>query len=192
MPGARIHVPPCQHAQRKWERGGQLLCIRRLSVYPLGTRSAVSERAPDYQRGDPLGNSECVSSLSPQGPAPDQDADGTPSMAVASRAVSHEMGPSQLSQTTVNATSPADEDAPNLPGHIHKTYYMLQVDRYVFCGVCGAFAMQIRRSRLHMPCPREPRNRYAKIARDKLLEGREPEGRGWRHTHTAVVPLTEE
>ena len=96
---------------------------------------------------------------------------------------SHETG----HQTMAAESDQADK--PNLPGHIHKTHYMLQVDRYVFCGVCGVYAMQIRRSRLHEPCPRAPRNRYAQLARDKLLEGREPEGRGWRRTQTVVRPL---
>ena len=99
---------------------------------------------------------------------------------------SHESA--HLGATGVVSTS-APADAPHQPGNIHSTHYMLQVDQYVFCGVCGVYAKQIKRSQLHAPCPRAPKNRFARVARDKLLEGREPEGRGWRCTQAVVQPL---
>ena len=184
-------MPYCP--QSAGERRSAFLHAAAECVSPGNSGSAVFERAPDYQRGDPLGPAACVLSLSQPCPAPRDDADSLPSRDAVSttsnvpRAVSHETG----HQATAAETS-VNDDLPNQPGHIHRTQYMLQVDRSVFCGVCGVFAMQIRRSRFHFPFPREPRNRYARIARDKLLEGREPDGRGWRRTQKAVVPLTED
>ena len=153
--------------------------------------SAVSERAPDYLC-DPLDEAGCVFSLSLHAAAAatqeaqTEERPAPESLPRAFLADSHESA--HLGATGVISTS-APVDTPNQPGNIHSTHYMLQVDQYVFCGVCGVYAKQIRRSQLHVPCPRAPKNRFARIARDKLLEGKEPEGRGWRCTQAVVQPL---
>ena len=67
-----------------------------------------------------------------------------------------------------------------LPGTTHPSHYALPTDHCTFCGLCGVYRKQLRKCALQLRCPREPRNRYAGIARDKLLRGPEPHGRGWR------------
>ena len=162
----------------------------------------MSERAPDYQ-GDPLDDAGCVFSLSLHAAATatqEAMADEKPAQGCIPRALwadSRESAlvPSADSHESAHqgaggaASTSATADTPNQPGNIHSTHYMLQVDQYVFCGVCGVYAKQIRRSQLHVPCPRAPKNRFARVARDKLLEGKEPEGRGWRCTQAVVKPL---
>ena len=99
------------------------------------------------------------------------------------RAVSHEtalvLADSHESARTTEEHEITD-GGPFVPGMIHSTHHVMQLDAYVFCGVCGVYAKQIRRSQLHQPCLRAPKNRYARIARDKFLGGQEPHGRTWR------------
>ena len=66
------------------------------------------------------------------------------------------------------------------PGKIHSTHQVMETQSYVFCCICGSYGKQLRRSQLHVECPRQPRNRYAAIARNKLMLGEEPFGRAWK------------
>ena len=151
--------------------------------------SAVFERAPDYQ-GDPHNVEACVLRLSPPSAAL---APSSPSEEP-QRAVSHETAlvhsaDSHELACTTGVPEPIEDGGPFVPGEIHPTHHMMQLEFYVFCGVCGVYAKQIRRSQLHLPCLRAPKNRYAKIARDKFLGGQEPHGRSWRKTQCPPMRL---
>ena len=73
------------------------------------------------------------------------------------------------------------------PGRIHSTHQVIETKNYVFCAICGTYGKQLRRSQLRAVCPRRPRNRYAGIARDKLMLGEEPFGRTWMKTSDSAV-----
>ena len=71
------------------------------------------------------------------------------------------------------------EEAPLQPGCIHSSHQVMETQHYVFCALCGKYGKQLRRSQLRTVCPRGPRDRFAGIARDKLMVGEEPVGRTW-------------
>ena len=75
------------------------------------------------------------------------------------------------------------------PGTIHPSHHAMQTDTYTFCCLCGVFGKQLRRCALHLRCPREPRNRIARTARDKLMSGFEPNGRGWGNWRRCEGPV---
>ena len=86
------------------------------------------------------------------------------------------------------AEQPDEDKAALAPGQIHPSRHALQTDAYTFCGVCGVYEKQIRRTRLHIPCLRRPRNRDAHRARRLLLGGHEPDGQGWEKFISPVQP----
>ena len=97
----------------------------------------------------------------------------------------------ESSRETALSTGIATDVSPGviqdlLPGTIHPSHHTLQTERYTFCGVCGVYGKQLRRSRLHLPCPWRPRTRDANRARCMLLSGFEPEGTGWRKSASPV------
>ena len=82
------------------------------------------------------------------------------------------------------------EDAPLLPGCVHSSHLVFETKHYVFCALCGTYGRQLRRSQLHTVCPRRPRNRFASIARDRLMVGDEPVGRSWARVSPPAVPYS--
>ena len=71
------------------------------------------------------------------------------------------------------------------PGQIHSSHVAYETQRYLFGAVCGTYGQYIKRTRLHTVCPRQPRNRWAKLAIEDLQQGIEP---GGRRTHAPAVP----
>ena len=69
-----------------------------------------------------------------------------------------------------------DEVEEGPPGTIHPSHQLMQIEAYTFCAVCGVYGKQLRRSALHLRCLRRPKNRYAGMARDKLMSSIVPHG----------------
>ena len=61
-------------------------------------------------------------------------------------------------------------------GAFHPTHVLMQTAQYVFCALCGTYGKQLRRTKLHVECPRAPRNRWALIRINELMSGIEPDG----------------
>ena len=57
------------------------------------------------------------------------------------------------------------------PGTFHATHQLYQTKSCIFCALCGTHGKHIKKTRLHLPCPRAPRNRWARIAINELMEG---------------------
>ena len=84
---------------------------------------------------------------------------------------------------------PADREVPvGPPGTLHPSLYLLQTDTYTFCGLCGVYGKQLRRCALHELRLREPKKRYARYYRGKLLSGYEPSGKTWRRCERPATP----
>ena len=76
----------------------------------------------------------------------------------------------------------------NLPGHLHNSHTLFHTQHYVFCALCGSYGKQIRRTTLHLGCPRAPCNRWAGIAIQRLMDGIEPYN---VRTRCSAVPYTQ-
>ena len=72
-----------------------------------------------------------------------------------------------------------------LPGHIHDSHVVYETQRFIFCAVCGTCGRYLKRTQLHAVCPRKPRNWWAKMTADGLMQGQEP---GGVMTNTPAVP----
>ena len=61
-------------------------------------------------------------------------------------------------------------------GVIHQTHTMLATRSFIFCGRCGCYASSALRrdSQLYLPCALAPRTSYARLIRNRLMEGTEP------------------
>ena len=57
------------------------------------------------------------------------------------------------------------------PGTFHATHQLYQTRSCIFCALCGMHGTHIKKTRLHLPCPRAPRNRWAKLASAELMNG---------------------
>ena len=71
------------------------------------------------------------------------------------------------------------------PGHIHDSHVVYETQRYIFCAVCGTYGRYLKRTQLHAVCPRKPRNRWARMQADGLMQGQEP---GGTTSSTPAVP----
>ena len=78
------------------------------------------------------------------------------------------------------------------PGCVHPSYLAMATRHYVFCRLCGTYGKQLRRSKLHLQCPKTPRNRTALVAIRRLMQGIEPRGAGWQKLSEAAEPLVED
>ena len=59
------------------------------------------------------------------------------------------------------------------PGTFRATHQLYQTKSCIFCALCGTHGKHIKKTRLHLPCPRTPRNRWASIASAELTNGAE-------------------
>ena len=82
-----------------------------------------------------------------------------------------------------------DEVEEGPPGTLHPTHQLKQIDAYTVCAVCGVYGKQLRRSALHLRCLFRPSNRFARLARDKLMSGMVPHGRSWQQGEGSVMPF---
>ena len=78
------------------------------------------------------------------------------------------------------------------PGTIHPPHQLMQIEAHTFCAVCGVDGKQLRRSALHLRCLRMPKNRYAGMARDRLMSGMVPHGRSWQQSEGLVTPFADD
>ena len=47
------------------------------------------------------------------------------------------------------------------PCAFHPSHVLMHAAQYVFCALCGTYGRQVRRTKLHLACPRALRNRWA-------------------------------
>ena len=59
------------------------------------------------------------------------------------------------------------------PGNIHGSHVVHETQRFIFCAVCGTYGRYLKRTQLHLVCPR---NRWAQYAVEDLMRGLEPGG----------------
>ena len=94
--------------------------------------------------------------------------------------------------TAARASITDDEVEEGPPGTLHPTHQPKQIDAYTFCAVCGVYGKQLRRSALRKCCVSRPSNRFARLARDKLMSGMVPHGRSWQQGEGSVMPFGED